>query len=206
MSGRKIRPRGLSLLALFCISIVVSTRVSAVSLNFVPSEQTLGVGNQAMVDVVVSELGGTLVGAFDFSVNFEPSIVSFSNSSFGIELGGPAQSIQATLEPGPGTVNFSEVSLVPDLTTVQDGTSDLTLFSITFDALSIGTSPLSFTGGISLDFDFLGDQNGIRIAIDTIGTGSINVVPIPGAIWLMGSALSILVLVGAPGRKRTISA
>ena len=170
--------------------------MAAITLNFVPSDQTVNLGNQATVDVFVSEPAGTLVGAFDFFVNYDPDILSFDigNLTFGSSLGGPSTSFQSVSESLAGNINVAELSFVSDLTALQDGTSDLFLFSVTFNTLEFGVSPLTLSGGINPDFDFLGNENGIAIALDDIGTVNINVaaVPNPGTFWLLGSGLACL--------------
>ncbi len=68
-----------------------------------------------------------------------------------------------------------------------------------FNTVMPGTSPLTFSGNIAVDDGFLGDELGQAIMLDSLGTGSINVVPVPGAIWLMGSGL--LALYGFKNRR-----
>ena len=191
MSMRIRYVKGLSVIVVLFVLSLGSTPVAASSLNFVPSNQTVFPGSQATVDVFFSDPGGTLVGAFDLFVNYDPNILTFDsgNLAFGSSLGGPVNSFPSVSEPQAGNINVAELSFVSDLTSLQDGTSDLFLFSVTFDTGPIGISPLTFSGGIDPNFDFLGDESGIAIALDSIGTGSVNVVPIPGAIWLLGSAL-----------------
>ena len=188
--------KGLSALAALLVLSFGSTPVAAITLDFVPSDQIVNLGNQATVDVFVSEPAGTLVGAFDFFVNYDPDILTFDigNLTFGSSLGGPSTSFQSVSESVAGNINVAELSFVSDLTALQDGTSDLFLFSLTFNTLAFGVSPLTFSAGINPDFDFLGDENGNAIALNDIGTGNINVaaVPEPGMFWLLGSGLVCL--------------
>ena len=165
-------------------------RASAISLNFLPASQTINLGEQATVDVVVAAPSGNLIGAYDFFVNYDPAVISFSGLTFGTGLGGPADSLQDVLEDPTGSVNVAELSLVSDLSGLQDGTSDLLLFSMTFTPVNFGTSTLMFSENIlGIAGGFLGDAVGLPIELDSLGTGSITVVPVPASIWLLGSAL-----------------
>jgi hypothetical protein len=170
-----------------------STPAEAISLEFVPASQSAVIGSQVTVDVIVSNPDGTLVGAYDFFVNYEPNALTLNDVVFGSALGGPLDSLQDDTESPAGEVNVSELSLLTDLTPLQNGTDDVLLFSMTFDTDMLGTSSLTFSENIAgIDGGFLGDENGQAIMLDSVGTGSINVVPIPGAIWLMGSGLFAL--------------
>ena len=102
-------------------------------------------------------------------------------------------SLQDGTESPVGKINVSELSLLADLTPLQNGADDVLLFSMIFDTDMLGTSPLTFSENIAgVAGGFLGDENGQAIVLDSVGTGSINVVPIPSAIWLMGSGLFAL--------------
>ncbi len=165
---------------------------TAASLSFIPSAQTIGLNEQAEVDVVFQAPSGALVSAYDFFVNYDPSVVAFApsvNLSFGPSLGSPLDSNWVLAGLQPGQVNVGELSLVSDLTTLQDGVSDLLLFSMVFQPVDIGVSVLSFSGGIGPSFDFLADESGVPIVLDNVGAATITVVPIPAAVWLFGSAL-----------------
>lgn len=170
-----------------------STPAEAISLEFVPTSQSVVIGNQVAVDVIVSNPDGTLVGAYNFFVNYEPDVLTLNDVAFGVALGGPSNSLQDDTESPAGSVNVSELSLLADLSPLQNGTDDVLLFSMIFDTNMLGTSPLTFSENIAgLAGGFLGDEAGQAIVLESVGTGSVNVVPVPGAIWLMGSGLFAL--------------
>lgn len=66
--------------------------------------QTIGFGEQATVDVMVTDPAGNLIGAYDFYVNYDPAVISFSGLTFGTGLGGPADSLQDVVEDPTGSV------------------------------------------------------------------------------------------------------
>lgn len=173
----------------------------AISLEFVPSSQTVAIGDPVTVDVFAANPGGTLIGAYDFFVNYESSVLTLNSIVFGSALGGPLDSLQDDAESPAGTVNLSELSFLTDLTPLQNGADNVLLFTMVFDTDMLGTSALTFSENIAGVADgFLGDENGQAIMLDSVGTGAINVVPVPGAIWLMGSGL--LALYGFKNRRR----
>jgi hypothetical protein len=162
----------------------------AISLTFAPADQTIGPGEQATVDALVSDPAGEIVAAYDFFVHYDPAVIELDSVTFGVGLGGPADSLQDVVVDPLGQVNVSELSLLFDLSGLQDGTSDLLLFSMTFNPASNGTSPLAFSENIlGVAGGFLGDTAGLPIALNTLGTGSITVVPLPASVWLLGSGL-----------------
>lgn len=180
-----------------------STPAEAISLEFLPTTQSVVLGNQVTVDVNVSNPNGTLVGAYDFFVNYDPDVLTLNDVVFGSALGGPLDSIQDDIESPAGQINVSELSLLTDLTPLQNGIDEVLLFSIIFDTDMLGTSPLTFSENIAgVAGGFLGDETGQAILLDSVGSGSINVVPIPGAIWLMVSGL--FALYGFSKRQRML--
>jgi len=174
----------------FAFLAISAGPATAISLTFAPSDQTIGPGQQATVDVLVSDPAGELVAAYDFFVDYDPAVIELDSVTFGVGLGGPADSFQDVVVDPLGQVNVSELSVLSDLSSLQDGTSDLLLFSVTFNPASNGTSPLAFSENIlGVVGGFLGDTAGLPIALDTPGAGSVTVVPLPASVWLLGSGL-----------------
>ncbi|MDH3431557.1 MAG: PEP-CTERM sorting domain-containing protein, partial [Gammaproteobacteria bacterium] len=111
---------------------------------------------------------------------------------------------------GAGTVEmFEAASPFTPLGNLQDGIAPVVLATLIFDAISIGTSDLSFTGNIlgqSSPFNLLGDELGIPLAVLEPGTGSITVVPVaqvpePGSLLLLLTGLLAMIV-----RRRAIFA
>lgn len=162
-----------------------SAFVNATPIEFVPSDQTVGLGSQVSVDIVVTPDDGALISAFDFIVSYDSSILSFSSVVFGGLLGGD---IFASLQfdeliPGDGMLNLSELSFLFDseLDELQN-TSSFVLATIFFGTLDAGTSLLGLSFG---DSGFLVGAQFSPLAAE-LGTGSITVVSVPEPpTWLL---------------------
>lgn len=177
----------------------LSSHAITISLN--PTSQTVTSGSSFDVALTISGLGNGVapsLGAFDVDISFEQSILSFSSVTFSSFLG-DLSLFEATTSfddfSTPGIVNLFELSLLegdaltcvfcipPYLDDLQP--SDFTLATLSFSALSAGSSAL----GVSLNA--LVDASGGDLTADLIG-GSVNVnangnpgsVPEP-ATWLL---------------------
>jgi hypothetical protein len=179
---------------LFAIAFVavavfaMSPAAQAISLDFLPASQTVQVGTPVTVDIHISALGASALGAFDIIVvNYNPAIVSLTNATFGTGLNlGILGSVQIGPITGPGSVNMAEVSLETSATLLANQPKNFTLFSLTFSTIGLGTTPLTFSNVI------LGDHNGDPLQA-ALGTGSISAVPEPSTWLLMVTGLFALV-------------
>ena len=184
--------------SLLALTLLWSVPVLAVSVGFESASATVGLGDSFSVDVVVSDLGSDIVSAFDMDATYDPTVIAATDVTFGPMLGGGLpSSLQASDVSSPGVVDFREVSLLGDsaLNSVQSGNDSFTLATLSFDAVGLGTSQLGFV------FDEWNDIKGSdnMILQTDPGTGTVNVVPIPGAVWLFASGL-----VGLAGIRRKL--
>lgn len=185
--------------------VLFSTAVSqAITIGFDPITQDVVLGNPAYVDLFISGLGDYMapsLGAFDLSIIYDPAILGMSSVTFGdpvlgdqLDIWGLGGNPMGVSTVSPGVENIFEISLdIPwDLEDYQAGS--FTLASLTFDTLSLGTSPLNLSNVI------LSDANGVPLSAD-VQSGNVNVVPEPATLLLVGSGLAGL---GYFGRKRVI--
>lgn len=181
--------------------LVAAVPAFATSVFFEPNAQTRLLGEQATVDIVVNAPKPAGLGAYDFVIYYNPTILSLANVTVN---NGPGNAVLGTsLGTSPadfiltaGSINIFDVSLEApaDLALIQPDT--FVLGTLTFNTLSIGTSPLTIADAI------LGDMEGNRLVAD-FPEGSITVaassVPEPGTI--------VLIAVGVVGmiflRKRS---
>lgn len=182
----------LPIVFIFFIFFLLFPAVSshAISIGFSPASQDVAAGDSFQVDIVISDLGGEIVSAFDLDVTYDPSILSATAVSFGDLLNGgdPSLSFQFSDLSTPGLIDLFDLSLLSDseLSAIQP---DLfTLATLSFDTLSPGTSSLSFT------FDAFNDIKGLNAQVLPleVGTGSVTVtasVPEPGTLLLLSIGL-----------------
>lgn len=169
----------------------------ALAIRFDPVVSTANVGQLLGIDVWVDDVDPTLgIGAYDFTVQFDPSVVAVNSTAALAPLGFSTGQLVTT---APGSVAFAEVSFEApgDLLALQTGS--FRLASLVFDALGVGTTTLSFVGMV------FADVYSNILAVDS-ATALINVtalpvgVPEPGTVLLLG--LGIFAIAFALLRKR----
>ncbi len=177
----------------------------AVRIDVDPLVSFVTPGSTVKAAIRISEVGNLTapsLGAFDLDVNFDPAILALANAAFGdpvlgdqLDLFGLG-SITAAM-PGAGTINLFELSLdaPADLEALQR--SPFMLATLTFDTLSLGTSPLDVR--VNALADAFGDSLDARIA-----SGTVNVIP-EASTWTF-FAIGVIVLVGSAIRRRRSSA
>jgi hypothetical protein len=176
------RLKGKCLLALG-FSLLWVCPAMAISLGFVPSNQSVGLG-AFDVDVVISDLGAEIVSAFDLDVTYDATILSATNVTFGTFLGGPFLSFQDTILTS-GVVDFAELSLLSDADLDALQPDNFTLATLTFEAIAVGESSLIFSDGV----DDIKGRNFAALSIESVGIGSVSAVPEPATILLVSSGL-----------------
>lgn len=192
-----------TLLVLFTcgvIGLLSSIPALALTISFVPSSQTIGLGGTAAVDIVATRSGMETVAAFDFDVAYDPTILTATGVAFGTMLDqGMGLSLQDyDLTTTPGVADLAEVSFLSDVELLfyQGGTSTITLATLSFTGNHVGASALSFINYGLGGNDIKGAGN---TAYDTqtdltLNRGSITVgavgIPEPLSLLLFGLGLA----------------
>ena len=187
---------------------------SATLLSFSPSTNTVNVGDTFDVDVVISDLYATdgsreIVSAFDLDVLYDSAVLNATGVIFGTSLGlnvsdDPfdffADALVAS-DLSPGRVDLAELSYLfnSELLALQPNDS-FTLATLSFDAIGLGISSLTFDPIEFPGVDVKGyDPFSPFDLSNSTGQGTVTVVPVPGALFLMITGLLSL---GIAGRKK----
>lgn len=164
-------------------------------LTIEPTTPAVQEGTQAVADVGFSQVT-SYVGAYDITIDWDPTLLSFSSVSFDQYLDGPAESIQ-DFTSGTGTLEVGEFSF-GDLSN-QTGFGALPLFAITFDTIGAGISPLTIdtvANGGPVISDAIGDAyTNFSITDSSLQITAPPTVPEPDSSWLLATGL--LALAGA---------
>ena len=150
----------------------LSTRVWAIALSFDPSASEIYVGDSVDIDIVISDLTNDNLAGFDLTINYDSSILAFDSHTLGTELGDID-----LFEASDWTVgdNLVEVSWIWDPVFWSNQPSSFTLATLSFTGISGGHSELFFSDVL------LSDDSWEAISLNdaTLGTGSVNVAPVP---------------------------
>src|ERR1035441_7926709 len=155
--------------------ITASPALAGVILSIQPSSQSAALGSQATADLNIAGLGiPPSLGTFDVNINFDPTILSFNNFSFGDPVLGCDQ-LDPTcggntinfINPGVGTVELFDLSLDSDTTLNALQPSSFILGVLTFDTLGTGASSVDVT------INALGDADGNSLSA-SIQNGSVS--------------------------------
>jgi hypothetical protein len=141
-----------------CIAILCLFGVPrAALLEFSPVQSATAPGECVSIDMMISDLGASDLGAFDITINYDPALLDFVSFNPGDQLGKVGMSAM-DLSIGAqtsGSVNIAELSLMENL---DFQPASFSLGQMLFTGKSSGDSPLSVVGAI------LGDAAGNSVA------------------------------------------
>src|SRR5215510_3900761 len=119
--------------------LLASRPATAITISFQPTATTLAIGASTAVDVIATRGVGEIVSAFDFDLQYDPSIIRATGVSFGNFLGDLSnfEAITDSKLATAGLADFAEVSLLTDLSLANlQSATQFRLATISFDALA----------------------------------------------------------------------
>ena len=189
----------LFLAVVLVVVVFFSLSAFAATIGFEPVSQTVPVGESVSVDLVISGLGdGTSpsLAGFDLFIEYDPTILALSDVSFGDpDLGDQLDVLFWGINDydvstyAPGIEEIFELSWNPAADLVDQQAPSFVLATLTFDTLSVGTSPLEIVDpNPPFVASRLSDELGNALDFER-ESGSITPVPIPGTFILFGFGL-----------------
>jgi hypothetical protein len=184
---------------LICVSWCVS--VNAYWIGVVPSQITLPLNSSFSFDIVMTglEADGQVLSVYDLTIGYNPAILQFAAAQSGGGLGSGSMFLSG---PAGGLVSLFELSTLPDADLAALQGNSLTLATLSFTGIGLGTSPLAFddllalggaqflnAGGQFETFDLLTLPYTVGSASATVAP---NAVPEPGTLLLLALALPLL--------------
>ncbi len=178
--ARRVVPR---LVSATILATLLAAPSHAVSLLLQPDSVTTS--GSFSLDLVAQGLGAGAapsVGGFDVTLQYDPGFVSFSDVSFGPDLGA---SISGQLPTPPGSVRAFAVSLLSPAQLDALQGANVTLASFEFDVVSLGV------GQVDIGEAFLSDANAALITLTETRGAVVAAIPEPGAAlaFALGTAL-----------------
>lgn len=138
----------------------------------------------------VESLSEPSIGAFDFDLFFDDSVLAFTGVDFGPFLGGPDDSIQDAGATG-GVVDFAEVSLLFPNFLLQDLQPDsFVLATVNFESLLLEET----TTTVGISQALVSDGDGATVAVDPIANADLLASAIPEVSGAHVYGLGLLVV------------
>lgn len=185
-----------------------SGAVGAYWIGFAPTPVTVGINTPFSIDIVVTGLAteGELVSAYDFTIGYDLTLLQFLGAQPSGALGAGTVFVAT---PGSGSVNLFAFSLLPDAALEPLQGDSITLATLSFTGIGIGTSSLVFSDFFAFGGRQVG-QPGQTVTADllalphTVGQASIettaNAIPEPATLAL--ALLALLALAARPQFRR----
>lgn len=191
MNKKRLKVRVFAVL----FAMLSSSSAFAITINFQPLSTSAYIGETIDVDVVVSGLISVneIVSTYDLFIGYDAATLNASSVSFGPYLDDFLYpSFQFEDLNTPGSLNFGEISFLFDDELAVLQPDSFTLATISFDAIAIGNSELTFEPHPFFGVIDIKGREAQILSLDA-GTGLINVMESPVSVPEPESFLLLLV-------------
>lgn len=196
------------MLSLVLTCILLHSPAQAITVTVDPVAQNVTLGNQATVGIMIYGYApgppvNLAVGGYDFSLNYNPAILSFKALFFGTSLGSPTKSLtNYSNNPVSGILQISEYSdlSASELYALQGQewpTDTFIVATITFNTLGSGVSPLS----VDINSLLTEKRENFDGTYSDPGSLTVNSVPEPSTFLLLGAGIGGVALLRRKKRK-----
>jgi len=156
-TSRPRSPLG-GVIAILALGSILASPASAVTIGFDPATQSVALGDAVQVDLVISDLGGEIISAYDLDLTYDPTVVDATGVTFTMALGDELffETFNAVDLSSSGVVDLAQLSLLSDaeLAALQPGDS-VEVATLHFDTVGAGTTHFGFV------FDDFNDVKGL---------------------------------------------
>lgn len=182
-------------------SVLAMAQAEAYTVSLTPAAQTVGLGSQVAVGVTVADLGGMGVGNYQFEIAFDGAVLGFDRAvdAFNLDF-----ALGLEFSASVGSVLLGDTSLADPFSLLARQGDDVTLFTLFFNTLDVGTSALTLTVAA------LADAFGTEVSAPLINNGTVTVtgggggnpVSLPGSLALVLAAALSAAAAGRFGRAQ----
>ncbi|WP_320044875.1 cohesin domain-containing protein [uncultured Desulfobacter sp.] len=164
----------------FILLLSCAPAYADMSLTIAPSQQTIGIGETAEVDIILSGLvDDPELTEFWVEISYDETILSFGGGTTSVEAD------DINFDPDrTGLINIE----VLQITSNPQPYPEWTLATLTFSGVEVGTSLLELNTALSS----FPTNDGVGLTIMTFNNSTITVVPIPGSCLLLLSSLGFI--------------
>ena len=197
--------RTLRMLAATALSatVLLSQAVASPIVSIDPSDQTIGVGDPASINIIVSGLDGLTgpVGGFAFNLVFNGVVltgVSYTNDP-GTKMGAVPLDMSGGFAGGSGSpldIFFVADASETEATLAASQGGAFILATVSFEGLANGLSLLTLTDVVLSNWNGDSTLDGVEVNNGQICVGgNCRLVPEPATLLLFGSALGGLAII-----------
>jgi hypothetical protein len=153
---------------------------NAYTLDLSLSTPQVAIGDEFSVTVTISDVLPNGLGSYSLDFSFAEGVIGFNRVVDGLGMGNTAFGLSYALNGNVLTLTDTSFDDVPTLLASQS--PSFALFTLYFDAIGAGSSPLSFSA-VSLA-DAYGNEGGFIAYGSRVAVTAVSPVPEPGALPL----------------------